>query len=244
MSGGPLALIPARLQSQRLPGKALADVGGLPMVVRCARNAAAAGLRAWVCTDSPAILDACQAWGVQHLATPAFATGTDRCTWAARTLDAERLVILQGDEPLIEPTALTEFAAALLDAATGPDTILNGLSLLDAAGAQDPNNVKALQRPEGSISQLTRSYMPASGHLKQLGLYGGRLDSFERFAAIGPSPQEHAESIEMLRWLNAGQLLQGVLLATPALSVDTSADLEAARQWLAQTDPEQPASQA
>ena len=230
MTSEVLVLIPARMESRRLAGKALAEIGGIPMVIRCARNATATGLQALVCSDSPAILEACQVWGVQHLATPAFATGTDRCTWAAQTLEAERLLILQGDEPLIEPPALSAFAAALLDAATGPETILNGLSPLGVAAAQDPNNVKAVQRPDGSISQLTRRPSPPAGQLKQLGLYGGTLASFERFAALEPSPQEQSESIEMLRWLDAGQMLQGVLLQTPALSVDTPADLEAARQ--------------
>ena len=236
MSPLPLVLIPARFESQRLPGKALADLGGMPMVVRCATNAASTGLRVCVCSDSPMILEACRGWSVDHLATPAFGTGTDRCTWAAQQLQAEWLVILQGDEPLISPQALADFAQALAHLPT--DSILNGLSPLAVDAAQDPNNVKAVQRRrDGRITHLTRlpvlserQDQPGPGHLKQLGLYGAWIGSLERFAALGANPLEQAEGIEMLRWLSAGLELQGVLLQTPAISVDTQTDLEAARR--------------
>lgn len=244
MTSDPVVLIPARLESRRLPGKALAELGGMPIVIRCANNAISAGLHACVCSDSPAILHACRDWGVEHLATPAFATGTDRCTWAAQQLQADSLVVLQGDEPLISPSALSAFSAALVSAGSPAKTILNGISPLAAAAAENPNNVKVVQRQNGQISKLTR--MPvlsnvlsvrlgqeAADYFKQLGLYGALRSSFEIFAALEMSPLEQVESIEMLRWIDAGLLLQGVLLETPAISVDTQSDLDAAQQWLA-----------
>lgn len=243
MNTNPVVLIPARLESRRLPGKALADLSGVPMVIRCAKNASDAGLQAWVCSDSPAIHEACRIWGIRHLATPAFDTGTDRSTWAAQQLQADTMLVLQGDEPLISPQALRVFSAAVLDAGNQTPCILNGLSSLDAAAAQDRNNVKAVQCADGSISTLTRTSaasdspdQQSQGWLKQLGLYGGLRSSFEHFAELGPSPMERDTSIEMLRWLEAGLVLQGVVLQTPAISVDTQADLEAARQWLSQAD--------
>jgi 3-deoxy-manno-octulosonate cytidylyltransferase (CMP-KDO synthetase) len=242
MTSEPLVLIPARLESRRLPGKALADVGGQPMVIRCANNAASAGLKAYVCSDSPAILEACMTWGVDHLETPAFGTGTDRCTWAAQQLEVDTIVILQGDEPLIGPQALKQFSTTLSNNRNLEDWILNGLSPLDIAAAHDPNNVKAVQHHKGSISTLSRAPITfdsenkaATACLKQLGLYGGSRLSFEHFSALGSSPMELTQSIEMLRWLDAGLALQGVVLQTPGISVDTQEDLLAARHWLTQT---------
>jgi 3-deoxy-manno-octulosonate cytidylyltransferase (CMP-KDO synthetase) len=244
MTVDPVVLIPARLESRRLPGKALADLSGVPMVIRCALNAKDAGLQTWVCSDSPAILKACSIWGVRHLLTPTFNTGTDRCTWAAQKLCAESILILQGDEPLISPEALRAFSAAVLAVGNQTDCILNGLSPLNAAAAEDPNNVKAVQGEDGSIKKLTRTPIASKASqeqtpncFKQLGLYGGLQKSFDHFAGLSPSPGERDTSIEMLRWLEANLVLQGVVLQTPAISVDTESDLQAARRWLAQTSP-------
>jgi|694.fasta_scaffold01069_27 3-deoxy-manno-octulosonate cytidylyltransferase (CMP-KDO synthetase) len=240
------ALIPARMQSQRFPGKPLADLAGLPMVVHCARHAEAAGLATWVCTDSIEIMQVCERWNLKAILTGAFPTGTDRCAWAAEQLGVSRMVILQGDEPLIGAEALTLFAASLPACA---DTILAGLSPINTAAAHDSGNVKAVQLRDGRIcflsrmpvvAETVRSAAPNAGawpcsrtlHLKQLGLYGGQLSSFQTFRALGSCPLEQAESIEMMRWLAAGLPLQGLELDTAAISVDTPADLDAARRVL------------
>ena len=246
MNEATVALIPARMQSQRFPGKPLADLAGMPMVVQCARHAEAAGLDTWVCSDSDAIIQVCERWNLKAILTGDFPTGTDRCTWAAEQLGVTRLVILQGDEPLIDAQALACFAKAL-DACDDANTILNGVSPISPSAAQDCGNVKAVTLRGGRICYLSRmpvvseteptpSATPpqaaATTHFKQLGLYGGRLTTFQAFQALGSCALECAESIEMMRWLAADLPLRALVLETAGISVDTPADLEAARQVL------------
>lgn len=239
------ALIPARMQSHRFPGKPLADLVGRPMVVHCARNAEAAGLETWVCSDSLDIIDVCNKYGIKVIHTGPFQTGTDRCTWAAEQLGAKQMVILQGDEPLIGEQSLRLFAAAL-DGCAVTGAILNGLAPLTPTAAQDTGNVKAVLLRSGRICFLSRipvvsetamfgstaSSSSRTLHLKQLGLYGGELSSFKAFQALGSCALENTESIEMMRWLAADLPLQGMVLKTTAISVDTPADLDAAREAL------------
>jgi 3-deoxy-manno-octulosonate cytidylyltransferase (CMP-KDO synthetase) len=239
------AFIPARMHSQRFPGKPLAELAGMPMVVHCARHAEAAGLDTWVCSDSAEIIQVCEHWNLKAIQTGSFPTGTDRSTWAAEQLGATRIVILQGDEPLIGAESLAIFAAVLKELDES-DTILNGLSQIKAAAAHESDNVKAVQLRNGRISYLSRMPVvaepplsgsgseptPGTGYLKQLGLYGGHLTTFKRFQSLGSCPLEQAERIEMMRWLAADLPLQGLILDTAAISVDTPADLEAARQAL------------
>ena len=88
-------LIPARMESQRYPGKALAMIEGQAMVVRCAHNAMHADLKTWVCTDSEQIEQVCRQKSIHVIKTPRCNSGTDRCAWAIKQIDAEHIIILQ-----------------------------------------------------------------------------------------------------------------------------------------------------
>ncbi len=248
----PVVLVPAHLNSQRLPRKALALIGGVPMVVYCAQQAIAAGLPTYICSDSVDILESCQCWGIPAIETPTFSNGTDRCAWAARSLDSEFFVLLQGDEPLISAGEIKKFSATLLASGGNDDLILNGLSLLAGDRASDPNNVKASINANGDLIFLSRlpilselgwlsSYAgpdqrdtqySGNGYLKQLGLYGVSSSSLNLFSETAQSPLEKMERIEMLRWIISGHPLRGVVLNTPAISVDTPTDLAEANLWL------------
>ena len=104
-------LIPARMESQRYPGKALVMIEDQAMVVRCAQNAINAGLKTWVCTDSWQIEQACQQTSIHVIKTPRCKTGTDRCAWAIKKIHAKHIIILQGDEPLVQSDTLKIFQA-------------------------------------------------------------------------------------------------------------------------------------
>jgi len=248
----PVVLVPAHLNSQRLPRKALALIGDVPMVVHCAQQAIAAGLPTYVCSDSVDILESCQCWGIPSIETPMFTNGTDRCAWAAKSLDSELFVLLQGDEPLISPGEIKRFSDTLVASDDKTSFILNGLSLLSGNRANDPNNVKASVNANGDLIFLSRHPIlselewisshtcqdqsdlkySGTGHLKQLGLYGLSSSSLIRFSETTQSQLEKAERVEMLRWIVSGHPLRGVILDTPAISVDTASDLSEANLWL------------
>jgi len=163
---GFVALIPARLASSRLPGKPLADLAGLPMVVRVARQAAASGAeRVVVCADDPRVLAACDQHAVESILTdPNHPTGTDRLSEAVQKLGLDPSVVVvnvQGDEPLIEPAAIRAVAQLLrsrpdCDIATAAHPLSNRREMFD------PNVVKVVTGADGVALLFSRAPIPWS----------------------------------------------------------------------------------
>ena len=153
-------LIPGRLESTRFPGKAIAPVSGVPLIIRCAINAIQAGLETVICTDSDLIIDIAKKYDVQSILTPNFSTGTDRVCWAAKQLGLKDVINLLGDETLVSSRALKLFAERTLSVIQSLESqvITNGLSKLDVKYAFDPNNVKAAVADE-RILYLTRNLL-------------------------------------------------------------------------------------
>lgn len=239
----PIVLIPARIESSRFPAKALAPMEGIPMVIRCAQNSLNAGLRSVICTDSELISDTASKYNIESILTPEFNTGTDRIHYAASLLDSDLIINLQGDEPLISSGAIGEFSAKLQTlSADNHRVILNGLSELDQKYAFDPNNVKAVVNDANEVIYLSRKpirntndikEMPV--YLKQLGLYGFTKSILAEFAGLPQPRVEKTESIEMMRWLNKREIISGIILDTPSISVDTPEDLLLAISKLSRT---------
>ncbi|MEF3368050.1 3-deoxy-manno-octulosonate cytidylyltransferase [Methylocystis sp. 9N] len=234
----PLILIPARLNSARLPGKALADINGRPMIVHVWARACAAGLGpVAVATDAPEIARAVEAAGGTAVITDAeHACGSDRIGEALRKLDPERrhgaVVNLQGDQPFLPDGALAA-ALALLDDPQVDIGTLTTPALAEEAG--DPNAVKLVgaKIAPGRFRALyfTRARAPhGEGPLhKHIGVYAFRRAALERFVALPPSPLELRERLEQLRALEAGMRIDAALLDKAAPSVDTERDLVALR---------------
>ncbi len=221
------------MESSRFPGKALAIIKQRPMVVHCAINAIEAGLETFVCTDHALIQEACRKEHINVVRTPHFDTGTDRCTWAAKQLTVDNIIILQGDEPLINSPMLHQFRTSV-ESTKGDNILVNGLNPMGPHGDDDPNTVKAYC-DNNNIYILTRKSIQneyplkkqiASQPYRQLGLYGGTSEAFEIFNTLAKSPLEATESIEMLRWLSNGKQLLAAPLEGALLSVDTPADLQ------------------
>lgn len=252
-ASGFVAIIPARLASTRLPGKPLADLGGVPMVVRVAQRAAASGAaRVVVAADSPSIVDACRAFGVGAVLTsPTHATGTDRLAEAAAALglsDDTIVVNVQGDEPLIPADvirAVAELLASRADCAIA--TAAHALS--DAAECFSPNVVKVVTDRHGRALYFSRAPVPwsrdgfaATRHslpsatlwLRHVGLYAYRYEFLRRFPDLERAPIEEQENLEQLRALWHGERI-AVLRLAEALppGVDTAEDLERVRAMLA-----------
>ena len=160
------ALIPARLGSQRLPDKPLADIGGMPMVVRVAQRALASGAeRVVVCTDDQRVVDACERHGVAAIRTRAdHATGTDRLAEACAilALEPEEIVVnVQGDEPLIPPAIIRD-VAGMLAAHPGCEIATVAHALHRVEEFFDPNVVKVVLDAESRALLFSRAPIPWS----------------------------------------------------------------------------------
>ena len=247
-------VIPARLASTRLPNKPLADIGGIPMVVRVAQRALQSGAsRTVVAADSPAIIEKCADFGIAAVLTQVnHASGSDRLAEACQLLglaDDEIVVNVQGDEPLIAP-ALIDAVADQLTAR--PDCAMSTAAhaIDDLADFLNPNVVKVVLDARQSALYFSRAPIPLardfagkawweSGSalprpLRHVGIYGYRVGFLRRFPTLAPAPLEQLESLEQLRALWHGyRIAVHLAVHAPGPGVDTPEDLERVRQLLA-----------
>ncbi len=238
-----LILIPARMASTRLPGKPLADICGLPMIVQVALRAkdAKAG-RIVVAVDHQEVLDAVTAAGFEAVMTRVdHQSGSDRIYEALLKSDpegkAEIIINVQGDLPTIEP----ETIRAALRPLENPDVDIATLTveIEDEEEKLNPNVVKVVGSPlsETRLKALyfTRATAPhGKGPLyHHIGLYAYRRAALEKFVSLPPSTLEKRESLEQLRALEAGMRIDVEIVKSVPLGVDTPADLEKARRLLA-----------
>lgn len=239
----PILLIPARLASTRLPAKPLADIGGVPMIVRVLRQAEAAGLGpVAVAAGEAEIAAAVEAAGGRAVLTdPGLPSGSDRIHAALEELDPDRrhdvVINLQGDLPALDPAQICAVAAALAD--SGADIATLAAEIVDPAERDNPSVVKAVvawdrDAKRGRALYFTRATAPTGeGPLfHHVGIYAYRRDALTRFVGLPPSPLEVREKLEQLRALEANMSIAVARVDSVPLSVDTQADLERARKIL------------
>ena len=238
-------VIPARLASTRLPNKPLADIGGLPMIVRVAQRAALSGAaRIVVATDATEVAAACAAHGVQALMTRAdHPSGSDRLAEAVEQLglaDDDTVVNVQGDEPLIAPAMIDACAATL---AAQADCVMATVAhaLTDAAEFANPNVVKLVTDRLGRALYFSRApiawWRDGGGQpnqaLRHVGLYAYRAGFLRRFPTLAVSPLEQIESLEQLRVLWHGERIAvHISREKPGPGVDTPEDLVRVRHLI------------
>lgn len=246
-------LIPARLASTRLPNKPLADIAGLPMIVRVARQAAqSAAIRVVVAADDVRIVEACAAHGIDALLTRKdHPSGSDRLAEACEQLglpDEAIVVNVQGDEPLIDPSLIDAVAELL---AARPDTAMSTAAhAIDSV--QDflnPNVVKTVLDAAGNALYFSRAPLPwwrdgfaaqgptvlptSPAPLRHVGIYAYRAGFVRRFPLLAPAPVETAEALEQLRALWHGhRIAVHVSAHAPGPGVDTPEDLTRVRALL------------
>jgi 3-deoxy-manno-octulosonate cytidylyltransferase (CMP-KDO synthetase) len=236
-------VIPSRWASSRLPGKPLVDIGGVTMVERVYRRAAAArGVSGvLVATDDDRIADAVARFGGTVVMTrPDHASGTDRIAEVARSLSCDLVVNVQGDEPALDPAAIE---AAVAPLASDPSVRMGtlGTPLDAAADLVNPNAVKVLVDRQGFALYFSRAPVPyrrESGEplaavLRHVGLYVYRRDFLLTLASLPRTPLERQESLEQLRALEHGYRIRVVETAYASVSVDTPEDLERVRRLAA-----------
>ena len=236
----PIVLIPARLAATRLPGKPLADIGGVPMIVRVLRQAEAAGVGpVAVAAGDSEIVDAVEKAGGRAILTdPDLPSGSDRIVAALAELDPERrhdvVINLQGDIPFVRPDAVAAVARLL---ETQPSCDLSTVMVAEADPAERSNpdipKVVAAMQADGRTGRalyFTRSVLYGDSPVwLHHGIYGFRRAALERFCAAPPSPLETRERLEQLRALELGMSIWAAVIDEAPISVDNPADLERAR---------------
>ncbi|RLQ87790.1 3-deoxy-manno-octulosonate cytidylyltransferase [Notoacmeibacter ruber] len=237
------AIIPCRYGATRFPGKPLADINGKPMmwhVFQRARETQRVN-DIYIATDDDRIAQQCEILDMPVIRTrSSHPTGTDRIAEAVRVVDAEIIVNVQGDEPMIDPRAIDAVIEALVES-SGEVLVTNGCHAISGSGdAIDTNNVKVVCDVSGNALAYSRLPIPypkgdAVRHLRQLGLYAFRRDALKLFSSLEPGPLERAESVEMLRFVEHGHKVRMVEVESGNdIPVDTPTDLERVRQAMMQ----------
>ncbi len=249
-------LIPARLASTRLPDKPLADIAGLPMIVRVAMAAArSAARRVVVATDAPRIAEACHAHHIEAVLTRAdHPSGSDRLAEACTLLGLDgddEVVNLQGDEPLIDPTMI-DACAQLLSQRRDCVMATVAHAIDDLAEYINPNVVKVVLDAQSRALYFSRApiawwrdgnatgvlRLPEPAPLRHVGLYAYRAGFLRRFPSLPASPLEQLEALEQLRVLWHGERIAvHVSTQRPGPGVDTPQDLARVRAAFASPAP-------
>lgn len=245
-------LIPARLASSRLPNKPLADIAGLPMVVRVALQARqSAADRVVVAADDASIVQACATHGVEALLTRAdHPSGSDRLAEACAQLGLhgdDLVVNVQGDEPLIAP-ALIDAVAQVLACAPSASMGTAAHRIATLADYLNPNVVKVVCNAQGLAHYFSRAPIPFNrdhadtqwwsensdyAPLRHVGIYAYKAGFLRSFPQLTPAPTEQLESLEQLRALWHGhQIAVHITQNPPGTGVDTPEDLERVRALL------------
>ncbi len=233
------AIIPARLQSTRMARKVLRLITGRPMVEWVWRAASASGLMdpVVVATDAEEVAEICRVRKIPVVMTsPDCASGSDRVREAARQIDADIYVNIQGDEP----TLTAEFFPPLLALFDRPEVEVSTLSVrCPSEEFANPNAVKVVMALDGRALYFSRATIPFdrdrvgfTGYRKHLGIYAYRKSALERFAALPPSPLEKLERLEQLRLLENGIAIYVAEAPRDTIGVDTEEDLVQAEALL------------
>ncbi len=245
-------VIPARYQSTRLPGKLLADIGGKPMIQHVWERASRSGAaRVMVATDDARIQSACASFGAEaELTAASHRSGSERIAEMVERikLDAQAVVVnVQGDEPLIPPSLITQVAANL-SAASGAQVATLCERISDPDAVLDPSVVKVVFDKNGYASYFSRAPIPwdrdgfaAGGHrvdlskpyYRHIGIYAYRAEYLRRYVALPESAAETSEQLEQLRVLHhGGRIHVAEACEPPGPGVDTPADLAKVRKLI------------
>ena len=237
-----VGIIPARYASTRFPGKPLAQLAGRPIIQHVYERVLQASSidHAVIATDDERIAEAARRFGAEVAMTAAdHPSGTDRCAEVAAGLPAESIVVnIQGDEPFISPWQIDQVVAPLAGNNLPISTLAKRIQQREALF--NSNVVKVVVGKEGRALYFSRSAIPHlrgippeqwlehAVFLKHIGLYGFRRDSLLEVVALPRGQYEQAESLEQLRWLEAGYPVHVLETQEETIGIDTPEDLEKA----------------
>ena len=236
-----MIIIPARIGSSRFPNKVLADIGGVPMVVRTAMSVASVD-DVVIATDSQEVIDIAKSHNIKAVMTQSsHQSGTDRIFEAATKLglkEDEVVINVQGDEPFIETEVVERIHALTLKNASNEKILMNSCyKYITNPEADDPNIVKVVTDENDIALYFSRSKIPHPrdlhfDHYKgHLGIYGFTVRALKTFCELPAAPLEHIEKLEQLRALAHGYEVAMVEVETESFGIDTPEDLERALKY-------------
>lgn len=240
-----VAIIPSRLKSTRLPRKVLADICGKPLVQHVWERVSKSKVidSVIVATDSPEVAQVVAAWGGKAMLTDsACQSGTERIASLLDQVDADLIMNVQGDEPLVDPDMLDALIASWI---SNPcDLITPVYRITSLEDLNNPNMVKVARAQDGRALYFSRSPVPYVRDWPQeewlahqafwghIGVYGYRKEVLAKYAELPISPLQTVESLEQLRFLEAGYTFQTVETTYHSIAVDTQSDLEKVRRLI------------
>ena len=233
-----MIIIPARLASTRFPEKVLADIGGLPMVVRTARAVSAID-KVVVATDDEKIMLTCKAYGIEaRMTSLTHKSGTDRINECAQLLDIpddELIINVQADEPFIEISVVEALVKRLnkLKSENADFVMGSCFNTINSESAQDPNLVKVILDDQENAIYFSRSPIPfnRSGeatYFGHIGIYGFTKKSLYEFCNLSDAPIEDIEKLEQLRAVFHQKKISMVKVSSTGFGIDTEEDLKRA----------------
>ena len=230
-----MIIIPARLASTRFPQKVIADIGGLPMVVRTAKRVAHLD-RVVVAADDEMIIKICKEHGIEAMLTSTtHKSGTDRiheCATILELSDDEIIINVQADEPFIEPDVVESLLTKLKTLQTQGEEFIMGscYNAINADSANDPNLVKVVLDNEENAIYFSRSAIPfnqggGAKYFGHIGIYGFSKKSLNEFCSLNDAPIEDIEKLEQLRAIYHQKKISMVKVASTGFGIDTKEDL-------------------
>lgn len=235
-----MIIIPARMASTRFPNKVLADVGGLPMVVRTAKQVMHLD-DVVVAADDEKIIEVCEAYGIKAMLTSTtHKSGTDRINECAQLLeldDDELVINIQADEPFIEPEVLSALITRLNQLKEDKSSFIMGscYNAINAEAAEDPNLVKVVMDADHNAIYFSRSQIPynrsgAATYFGHIGIYGFTKKTLFEFCSLDDAPIEDIEKLEQLRAIYHAKKISMVKVASTGFGIDTLEDLARAKE--------------
>ncbi|MCD6173443.1 MAG: 3-deoxy-manno-octulosonate cytidylyltransferase [Sulfurimonas sp.] len=233
-----MIIIPARLASTRFPQKVLADIGGLPMVVRTAKKVQHLD-RVVVAADDELIISTCQEHGIEAMLTSTtHKSGTDRINECANILnvkDDELIINVQADEPFIEPEVVESLIKKLKYLQKQNESFIMGscYNAINAQSAEDSNLVKVVLDDKDNAIYFSRSKIPynqggGAKYFGHIGIYGFSKKSLNEFCQLKDAPIEDIEKLEQLRAIYHQKKITMVKVTSTGFGIDTKEDLKRA----------------
>jgi len=233
-----MIIIPARLASTRFPQKVLADIGGLPMIIRTAKRVAHLD-RVVVAADDELIISTCKEHGIEAMLTSTtHKSGTDRIHECANILkldENEIIVNVQADEPFIEPEVIELLIKKLKNLQDNKEIFIMGscFNTINAEAAKDPNLVKVVLDDENNAIYFSRSLIPynqggGATYFGHIGIYGFSKKSLNEFCNLSDAPIEDIEKLEQLRAIYHQKKITMVKVSSTGFGIDTPEDLKRA----------------
>ena len=233
-----MIIIPARLASTRFPQKVLADIGGLPMVVRTAQRVAHLD-SVVVAADDEKIIEVCKSYGIEAMLTSTtHKSGTDRiheCATILNLADDELIINVQADEPFIEPDVVESLIKKLkiLQQSNEPFIMGSCYNTINAEAAEDPNLVKVVLDDADNAIYFSRCAIPynqggGAKYFGHIGIYGFAKKSLKEFCTLKDAPIEDIEKLEQLRAIYHQKKISMVKVSSTGFGIDTKEDLKRA----------------